>query len=258
MVINDIPKIRNELVKWIKEWFDRNGPDCKAVIGISGGKDSSVVAALCVEALGKDRVLGVLMPNGTQSDIDDSFDLCDFLDIRYVVVNIASAYHDVLSGLENSGIDVSKQTSINLAPRLRMSTLYAISQSVNGRVVNTTNASEHYIGWGTRWGDTVGDLCPLLELTATEVMAIGKELGLPEQLSSKNPGDGLTGKSDEENFGFTYDQLDRVIRHTDNNEIADIPENIVAQIEKKHNDTRFKRGFPEMFDTYDLWDTLPF
>ena len=200
------------------------GPDCNAVIGISGGKDSSVVAALCVEALGKDRVIGVLMPNGKQSDIEDSIDLVEHLGIPFTQVNIFDGYNGIIKNFDNmyiqqpdgsrrgSFINISEQTKINLPPRIRMATLYAISQSVNGRVACTDNLSESYIGYSTRWGDNVGDFSPLVSLTSEEVVAIGDALGLPYDLVHKTPSDGLCGKTDEDNFGFTYEVLNKYIR----------------------------------------------
>lgn len=203
---------KNELVSWIRDWFDENGPGCQAVIGISGGKDSSVCAALCVEALGKDRVLGVLMPNGIQNDIEDSRKLVDFLDIKRIIVDISYAVSATLASIHDEGIEPSRQTVVNLPPRIRMSTLYAVSQSVNGRVINTCNLSEDYVGYSTRWGDSVGDVSPLGSLTVAEVKAIGHAIGLPEELVEKIPSDGLCGKTDEDNLGFSYETLDRYIR----------------------------------------------
>ena len=204
-------KVKNDCVKWIKEWFDKNGKDCNAIIGISGGKDSSVVAALCVEALGKDRVVGVLMPNGEQSDISYAEKLVKFLRIKSYIVNIANAFNEVKNSLPDE-LEISNQTLINLSPRIRMTTLYAISQSLNGRVANTCNLSEDWVGYSTRFGDSVGDFSPLSNLTVTEVKSIGRELGLPKELIDKVPSDGLTDKTDEDNFGFTYEVLDRYIR----------------------------------------------
>lgn len=210
-----------KLIEWIRNWFEKNGKGCNAVIGISGGKDSSVVAALCCEALGKNRVIGVLMPNGCQDDIDCAFKLINHLDIKYVIANISSIYekyleeiylHDLLYTREINPIIWSEQTKINLPPRIRMSMLYAISQSLNGRVSNNCNLSEDWIGYSTRYGDSVGDFSPLSNLTTDEVVAIGKELGLPDELIYKIPSDGLCGKTDEDNFGFSYEVLNRYIR----------------------------------------------
>ena len=205
----DAIKIKNECVQWIRDFFAKNGQGCNAVIGISGGKDSSVVAALCVEALGVDRVIGVLMPNGTQSDIDAARHLVSFLGIRNYTVNIA----DAVEGLKrNIPFELSRQSLINLPARIRMSTLYAVSQSNNGRVANTCNLSEDWVGYSTRYGDAAGDFSPCSKLTVQEVKAIGRVLGLPEVLIEKPPIDGLSGKTDEENLGFTYEELDRYIR----------------------------------------------
>ena len=207
-------RVKDELVLWIQNWFACNGPDCKAIIGISGGKDSTVAAALCVEALGADRVIGVLMPNGEQSDIADSYKVVKHLGIEFFEVDIEDSVYAVCHSILRNKRDFkfSDQTMINISPRIRMTTLYAISQSMNGRVVCTDNLSESYVGYSTRWGDNVGDFCPLLNLTSEEVMAIGDELELPTHLVHKTPSDGLCGKTDEDNFGFTYEVLNKYIR----------------------------------------------
>lgn len=205
----DAVKVKNECVEWIRDFFAANGKDCNAVVGISGGKDSSVAAALCVEALGTDRVIGVLMPCGEQADISASYTLVNHLGIKHYVVNIK----DAVEGLKkNIPLELSVQSATNLPPRIRMSTLYAISQSHNGRVVNTCNLSEDWVGYSTRYGDVAGDFSPLSNLTVQEVKAIGRVLGLPEELVDKTPTDGLCGKTDEDNLGFTYAELDRYIR----------------------------------------------
>ncbi len=208
----NIEAITKGAIKWIQDWFEANGKGCNAVIGISGGKDSSIVAALCVEALGRDRVIGILMPNGEQPDIDDSLQLVKHLGIKYYICNIRGAFEAMMKSLEDSGVEVSNQTVINLPPRLRMSALYAYSQSMNGRVANTCNLSEDYVGYSTRYGDSAGDFSPLGGLTVREVVEIGKYLGLPLNLTEKTPSDGLSGCSDEDKLGFTYAVLDRYIR----------------------------------------------
>ena len=208
----DAKKAKDGAVQWIRDWFEENGKGCNAVIGISGGKDSSIVAALCKEALGKERVIGVLMPNGQQRDIEDSKALVAHLGIPYYICNIKDAVDGVLKSLQDAGVEVSHQTIINLPPRIRMSTLYALSQSNNGRVANTCNLSEDWVGYSTRYGDAAGDFSPLGKLTVREVKAIGRELDLPDFLVEKIPSDGLTDKSDEDNLGFTYAELDTYIR----------------------------------------------
>jgi len=230
----DAKKVKNECVAWIRDFFEKNGKGCNAVVGISGGKDSSVVAALCVEALGKERVVGVLMPQGEQHDIDMAYLLVNHLGIKHYVINVKDAIDAVLANMPKE-LDVSTLTRQNLPPRVRMATLYAVSQSVNGRVANTCNLSEDWVGYSTRYGDSVGDFSPMSFLTVTEVKAIGRELGLPAELVDKTPIDGLCGKSDEENLGFTYDVLDRYIR---TGEIDD-PE-IKALIDRKHAMNQFK------------------
>lgn len=245
----DAVKTKDEVVLWIREFFEENGHDCNAVIGISGGKDSSIAAALCVEALGKDRVIGVMMPNGEQTDIEAGRMLVNHLGIRNIEVNIKDAVDGVLNGIENSkqngvSLDISKQTRENLPPRIRMSTLYAISQSMNGRVVNTCNLSEDWVGYSTRYGDSVGDFSPMSNLTVTEVKQIGRLLNLPDVLVDKVPVDGLCGKSDEENLGFTYEMLDIYIR---TGVIDDLEKKAV--IDKKHAQNLFKLKLMPMFDS---------
>lgn len=202
---------KDKIVQWIKDWFEENGDECSCIIGTSGGKDSTVVAALCVEALGKDRVFGIMMPNGEQRDIDDAKAIIEHLGIRGIEININNAVEALYNQIEPI-VEVSKQAKINLPPRIRMTTLYAMAQCMFGRVANTSNLSESTCGYETRWGDAVGDFSPLANYTATEVVAIGKELGLPIELLEKAPADGLTGKTDEDILGFTYETLDKFIR----------------------------------------------
>ena len=238
----DAVKVKNDCVAWIRQFFAENGPDCCAVIGISGGKDSSVVAALCAEALGKDRVVGVLMPRGTQPDIHMSRLLVSHLGIRSYEINIAPAVSAVLESFP-ADLEVSRQTEINLPPRIRMSTLYAVSQSVNGRVANTCNYSEDYVGYSTRYGDAAGDFSPMCHLTVTEVKELGRLLGLPESLVEKTPIDGLCGKTDEENLGFTYAELDTYIRTGK----IDDPEK-KQNIDRRHKANLFKLQLMPCFD----------
>ncbi len=204
-------KVKDDCVNWIKEFFATNGPDCNAVVGISGGKDSSVAAALCVEALGRERVIGVLMPKGEQHDIDCARQLVEHLGIKSYEINIKDAVEGLMGSMPKD-LEISTQTVTNIPPRVRMTTLYAVSQSVNGRVVNTCNLSEDWVGYSTRYGDAAGDFSPMCNLTVTEVKEIGHLLGLPENLVEKTPIDGLCGKTDEENLGFTYAVLDKYIR----------------------------------------------
>ena len=226
----DEKKVMNELIDWIREYFEKNGsPETKAVIGISGGKDSSVVAALCVQALGKDRVLGVLMPQTTQTDIDISYALCKELDIPYVVIDIGSSVNALYEAITQSGMHLNDIARFNTPARLRMTTLYAVSAMVGGRVANTCNLSEDWVGYSTKFGDSAGDFSPLSELTVTEVKAIGRALGLPELFVDKVPIDGLCGKTDEENLGFTYAVLDRYLRDG----ICEDP-NIKSKIDRMH------------------------
>ena len=235
-------KVKKDCVKWIKEFFDNNGPDCNAIVGISGGKDSSVAAALCVEALGKERVIGVLMPQGEQHDIDMAYMLVNHLGIKHYLINVKDAVDGVMKNIP-AELNISEQSKQNLPPRIRMSTLYAVSQSCNGRVCNTCNLSEDWVGYSTRYGDSVGDFSPMSNLTVTEVKEIGHLLGLPKELVNKTPIDGLCGKSDEENLGFTYAELDRYIRE---GVIED--EEKKKLIDKKHVQNLFKLKLMPSFE----------
>ena len=238
----DALKVKNDIVKWIQDWFEINGKGCKGVLGISGGKDSSVVAALLVEALGKENVVGVLMPNGEQFDIDVSEALVKHLGIKSYVVNIKEAYDGVISELNKSGIELTPQAVTNLPPRLRMTTVYAVSQCVNGRVANTCNLSEDWVGYSTRYGDSAGDFSPLAKLTVQEVKEIGRTLGLPDMFVDKVPIDGLCGKTDEDNLGFTYATLDKYIR-----EGVCEDEEIKAKIDRMHRINQFKLELMPVF-----------
>ena len=236
----DVQAVKDACVQWIRDFFEENGKGCNAVVGVSGGKDSSVTAALCVEALGKDRVIGVLMPCGEQADIDCAIALVDHLGIERYIVNIKDAVDGVTNAIP---FPLSKQSSTNLPARIRMATLYAVSQSHNGRVVNTCNLSEDWVGYSTRYGDAAGDFSPLSRLTVAEVKAIGRLLGLPAFLVDKVPIDGLSGKTDEDNLGFTYAMLDRYIREG----VIDDPEK-KAKIDRMHVRNAFKLQLMPAFD----------
>ena len=216
----DEKKTRDDLIQWIRDWFAVNGPDCNVVIGISGGKDSTIAAALCAEALGKERVIGVLMPNGNQKDISDSYRVVKHLGINYMEVNIAEAVNGIKNGIKAAQVNgktnmplfnFTNQMEFNIPPRVRIATLYAVSQCNNGRVLATNNYSETKLGWFTK-GDNLADFLPFVNLTATEIIEIGKVMDLPIDLVVKRPADGLTAKTDEDNFGFTYAEFDKYLR----------------------------------------------
>ena len=230
----DPKKACEKTIEWIQDFFKENGVNCNAIIGISGGKDSSITAALLVKALGCKRVIGVLMPNGEQSDIDKAHLLCETLGIKNYTINIKPAFDGVINELKQK-MELTEQTIINLPPRLRMATLYAVSQSHNGRVANTCNLSEDYVGYSTRYGDSVGDFSPISSFTVTEVKQMGHYLNLPNELVEKIPSDGLSGLSDEDKLGFTYEELDKYIREG----IKPAKEKL-ERIEKLHKQNLFK------------------
>ena len=219
------------------EWMEQQRVACSgqtAVIGISGGKDSSTVAALAVAAYGREQVYGVLMPDGVQPDIDYSRELVDFLQIPHCTINIHGAVRGVLEEMEQAGLAPSRQTAVNLPSRIRMATLYAVAQSLPGGIVlNTSNLSEDWVGYCTIYGDSAGAFSPLGMYTTEEVIALGRQLGLPEKFLIKPPSDGLTGRTDEDNLGFTYHALNQYIRQG----VAE-PE-IRKKIDEKHKLSRF-------------------
>ena len=228
-------KATNDCIQWIRDWREENGPGCNFIVGISGGVDSLVAAELCVEAIGADNVLGVIMPNFEQRDIKVAYDICQYvLGIDYLTINIGTAFDNLVNQIDLA-MEVSNQTLVNLPARLRMATLYAVSQSHNGRVVNTCNLSEDWVGYSTRYGDAAGDFSPLAQFTKGEVKAIGHYLGLPKEYVEKTPSDGLCGKSDEENLGFTYEVLDKYIRTS----VCDDPE-AKRKIDRLHKKNEFK------------------
>lgn len=242
-------KIKNDIVAWIRDYFEQNGPECSAVVGISGGKDSSIAAALCVEALGKDRVVGVLMPNGLQLDIADSAEVCQVLGIKSITVNIGQTCSALTEQLTGNGL-CSRQAEINMPPRIRMATLYAVAQSLpnGGRVANTCNYSEDYVGYATKFGDSAGDFSPLGNLTVHEVRQIGYELPIPRRLVDKTPSDGLCGKTDEDNLGMTYKQLDNyIVSGTSGDEKLD------RRIEKMHDANLHKLRPMPSYNPARLW-----
>ena len=250
----DAEKVKNDIVKWIREWFENNGPGCNGVVAVSGGKDSSVVAALLVEALGKDRVIGVMLPRGVQPDIDMSYLLVKRLGIKSYEINVGETIDALEREMKNvMGEDaVSTQAIVNLPPRVRMAATYAVSQSVNGRVANTCNLSEDWVGYATRYGDNAGDFSPLSRLTVQEVKAVGRVLGLPDVLVDKVPSDGLQAKTDEDNLGFTYAVLDRYIREG----VCDDPV-ATERIDKKLTMNLFKmRTMPKFEYEVEQWRSL--
>lgn len=229
----DIKRVKDECVKWIRDWFEVNGKGCNAVLGLSGGKDSTIVAKLCVEAIGKDRVIGVAMPDTLQG-LNEADKIAEYLGIKFInapIGRITNEYKNIFIGTK-----VSTQTLQNIPPRARMTMLYAIAQTYNGRVIGTCNLSENYIGYFTAWGDGVSDCEPLANLTVTEVRALGHELGLPTEWVDKTPDDGLPHSSpDEVKFGFTYAVLDKYIREGECDD-----EDIKSKILERHNKNLFK------------------
>ena len=258
-------EILEEKLKRVLAWLEQYKAEtnCKGVvIGLSGGKDSTVVAMMAKKVWG-DNVFAVLMPNGTQSDINDSEKIAQTLGLWCRTVNIGETYKALLKCIETTPIEaplsmegytdtmlncppVTDKSKTNIPPRLRMTVLYAIAQSIGYRVIGTSNASERYIGWSTKWGDSASDVNPIGNLTCTEVVEMGKilakEFGLDEKFVSKKPSDGLTGKSDEENFGFSYEELDKWILFGEG-----VSKEVADKIEEMHKYSEHKREMPPIF-----------
>lgn len=239
-------KLTNQIIKWLEEY--RDNTQCRGVVlGISGGKDSTTVAMLAKKVWG-DNVVGIMMPDGGQVDLDDSVAICSSLNLRHALVNIGGAVAQILHSINASVpfVDINQKAITNIPPRVRMTTLYAIAQTLGYRVIGTGNASEAYIGWTTKWGDSAYDLNPIAGLTCGEVVQVGcdlaKEFGLDEKYILKKPSDGLTGMTDEDNFGFTYNDLDGFINGVFP-ESAEVGKKIIAM----HTATEHKRCLPYCF-----------
>lgn len=245
------------ITSWIKDYFVRNGPDCKAIIGISGGKDSTVTAALLVKALGKDRVIGVKMPQGQQHDIDVANEVIDYLGIQSYEVNIGDVCKSLYGALDagynfEGSTEHIPQIASNSPARIRMTVLYAIAAREHGRVVNTCNRSEDFIGYSTKFGDSAGDFSVLANFTVQEVLFIGRALGLPEKFITKVPEDGLSGKTDEDNLGFKYEDVDNLLLH-DVYPSYDVYKNIMARHERNTHKVEPMPSCPKYYSTRD-WD----
>lgn len=203
---------KDKVVQWIRDKFEKEYKGKNMVIAVSGGKDSSVVTALGVEALGKDRVKCILLPQHEQSDIKDSLEVVSNLGVEYKIVNIGKTVDSIVEEMVKSGVTPTKQALVNVPARIRMTETYFYAQCVDGIPSCNCNLSEDWVGYSTYGGDGFGSFSPLGGLTVGEVKAIGRLLPIPQHLVEKTPSDGLCGKTDEDNLGFTYETLDRYIR----------------------------------------------
>ena len=259
----DVEEVTKNCIQWIKDWFNENGKTCNAIIGISSGKDSTIVAKLCVEALGADRVIGVAMPDNGQG-INEADKIAEYLGIKYMVTpidGVVAEFHKVWND-QGSDVKWSKQSEQNIPPRVRMTMLYALSQTFNGRVANTCNLSEDFVGYATLFGDAAGSFAPLSQLTVTEIYQIGDYLGLPYEWVHKVPDDGLPhSSSDEKKFGFSYAELDRYIREgiVPEGACENNPDELkVDKIDRMHRSNKFKTEivqiphFDPLVEVFDL------
>lgn len=209
----NVEKVTRDLIQWARDWFDKNGKDSVAVLGISGGKDSTIAAKIMVEALGENRVIGVMLPRGKQHDQNIAREVCEYLNILHYDWNISLIFSAFVNTYTTSiKGPVTEQSMTNLAPRIRMTALRFVAQCKNGRLINTSNLSEDWVGYATIDGDSAGDMSLFSMLTVQEVKAIGHYLGIPEKFVEKIPEDGLVGKSDEDNLGVSYSNIDAYIR----------------------------------------------
>ena len=239
---------KKRIVEWIRDWFEENGKGCNAVLGLSGGKDSTICAALLAEALGKDRVIGVAMPDEGQG-LNEADEIAKHLGIRFMyapINGITQGFNSMWYAFGDEDFKWSEQSRQNIPPRIRMTMLYAIAQTFNGRVVGTCNASENYVGYFTRYGDGASDIEPLGDLTVRQVKEIGYALNLPREWVDKIPDDGLPNSCpDDEKFakwGFSYAAIDEYLeKGTNGNKETD------DAIEKMHGKTFFKMGLGTMY-----------
>lgn len=242
--------LKTEIIEYIKNYVESSHAK-GVVLGMSGGKDSLVVAKLCAEAIGSENVFGVIMPKGEMTDIDDAVKTCEFLKIKYEIANIENSFNDTVNLTKNilKTDELSSVTLLNISPRLRMNLLYSVGGTLGYLVANTSNLSEKMVGYSTKWGDGVGDFAPLSNLTKTEVCKLGLALGLPNELVNKKPADGLTGKTDEDVMGFSYSELDNFIRNGIKGEnFEKILKMHKVSAHKRNPISSFSKGIKNYFD----------
>lgn len=230
----------NKCVEWTRQWFEENGKGCNAVIGMSGGKDSTIVAAILCLAIGCDRVIGVAMPDEGQG-INDADKICEYLGIKFINMPIGPITERFKTSSENINDDNfkwSKQTEQNIPPRVRMTMLYAIAQTFKGRVIGTTNLDERLTGYFTKFGDGLAcDIEPIEMLTVSEILEMGELIGLPSKWLYKVPSADLPNTlTDEEELGFSYKDFDLYIRNNRENLSTDT----INRIEERIRKNRFK------------------
>ncbi len=250
----DAAAARDNLVAAIQETARAQGFS-RVVLGISGGKDSTVAAALCARALGKENVYGVMLPDGEQKDISDSRRVCEALGIQQRTINIGPMHEYLREVTDQKGsvaaegefsVPYNRESDVNVGPRLRMTTLRYMAQAMNARLVGTGNFSEITVGYCTKDGDTSSDFSLLGDLTSVEVVQVGLTMEeIPEDLVVKTPTDGLSGKSDEERLGVTYQQIHDYIRlGTSGSEEVD------EKIRRKERAGMHKRSRPMVLDPF--------
>ena len=238
---------RDRLVAAVKALAAAQG-FTRVVVGVSGGKDSSVAAALCARALGPENVYGVMLPDGEQRDIADSRRVCEALGIRQRTLNIGAMHRALLAEVEPERpaaagefpLPFSRESDINVGPRLRMTALRYVAQALGARLVGTGNLSEATVGYCTKDGDTSCDFALLGSLTSLEVVELGLSMPeLPPELVRKTPSDGLSGMSDEEKLGLSYRSIHDYLRLGTSGDPA-----VDARIRQKEAANAHKRRMP--------------
>lgn len=229
-------------IDWIKEYVQNVGAE-GIVVGNSGGKDSATVIAMSTKALGKDKVITVAMPcNSNNTDFEDAQLVANKFSVPLIKIDLTNTYTELENTINDSIKEkLSKDAKINIKPRLRMTTLYGIAQSLNYLVIGTGNLSEAMVGYTTKWGDNASDFNPIANFTVSEVITIGKYLGVPDKIINKAPNDGLGNQTDEEKMGITYKQIEEYIE-TGKTDIS-----VMEKIEKKNKSSKHKR---ETIPTY--------
>ncbi|WP_027339252.1 NAD+ synthase [Halonatronum saccharophilum] len=232
MVDKDYKKVTEQLVLWIRDKINEAGCD-GAVVGLSGGVDSSVTALLCKRAV-PDKTLGVIMPcRSNPQDKEDAQLLASAFDIEYKFINLEETYLTLLNSLGVSSED--GLAVANIKPRLRMTTLYYYAASCNSLVVGTDNKSELKLGYFTKFGDGGIDLAPLGDLVKSEVREIAKVLGVPDKIIEKAPSAGLwDGQTDESELGISYDQVDEyILTGKGEKKVKDVVDSLATKNEHK-------------------------
>lgn len=220
MIVEKLEQEAENAIRWIKQYVEKTGAK-GIVVGNSGGKDSATVIGMATKAIGKERVVAISMPcYSNRDDFEDAKLVADTFGVKFLTVDLSNCYEEMEREIKSelSKIEIkelSKEATINIKPRLRMTTLYGIAQTLGYLVIGTGNLCEAMVGYTTKWGDSASDFNPIGNFTVEEVLEIGKYIGVPEKILKKAPNDGLGGQTDEEKMGITYHQIAEMIETGD-------------------------------------------